>query len=67
MLQELFEDPVMAADGVNYSRLAIEQWLVGHNSSPATGACLESKLLYPNYEKREAVSVWRVAIGHSGR
>ena len=67
VLQDLFEDPVMAADGVNYSRAAIAQWLVGHDTSPASGARLESKVLYPNHEKREAVRIWRVATGHSGR
>ncbi|CAL5227071.1 g9975 [Coccomyxa viridis] len=64
---DLFKNPVMAADGVNYSRAAIEQWLVRHDTSPATGARLKSKELYPNHEKREAVSIWRVATGHSGR
>ena len=57
----------MAADDVNYSRAAIEQWLARHDTSPATGARLKSKELYPNHEKREAVSIWRVATGHSGR
>ncbi len=61
MVHNLFEDPVMAADGIKYSRAAIEQWLEDHDPSPATGVRLESKVLYRNHEKPEAVSFWRVA------
>lgn len=38
--QELFEDPVVAADGHSYDRHAIEAWLSGQNTSPMTGAHL---------------------------
>ena len=36
--QELFEDPVVAADGHSYDRHAIEAWLSGQSTSPMTGA-----------------------------
>ena len=52
MLQDLFEDPVMAADGATYSRAAIVGWLRGHDLSPMTRASLKGKDLYPHIEKR---------------
>ncbi len=58
MLQDLFEDPVMAADGATYSRAAIVGWLRGHDLSPMTRASLKGKDLYPHIEKRAAVKAW---------
>ena len=42
-------------DGFTYERSAIEQWLKIHNTSPATGAELESKQLIPNYHLRSLI------------
>ena len=42
-------------DGFTYERSAIEQWLKTHNTSPATGAELESKQLIPNYHLRSLI------------
>ena len=45
--QEVMEDPVVCADGHSYERSAIEKWLQTSNTSPLTGAVLESTLLIP--------------------
>ena len=43
------------ADGFTYERIAIEQWLENHNTSPKTGIELESKQLVPNYSLRSLI------------
>ncbi|CAL5227072.1 g9976 [Coccomyxa viridis] len=58
LTKALFEDPVVAADGITYSRAAIEEWFRGHDTSPTTRARLESKILYPRNQKHLAVSRW---------
>ena len=42
-------------DGHTYERSAIEQWLETHNTSPATGAALESKQLIPCHRLRSLI------------
>ena len=42
-------------DGFTYERSAIEQWLKTHNTSPATGAELESKQLIPCHALRSLI------------
>ena len=42
-------------DGFTYERRAIEQWLKTHNTSPATGAELESKQLIPCHALRSLI------------
>ena len=44
---ELMRDPVSTIDGLTYERSAITQWLRTNNTSPLTGAVLESDLLIP--------------------
>ena len=37
-LQDIMQDPVLAADGFSYEREAIEDWFAkGHRTSPKTG------------------------------
>jgi hypothetical protein len=55
----LMIDPVSAADGHMYERRAIEEWLVGHSTSPMTGAKLEVKMLFPNYAIRGLIRTWQ--------
>ena len=46
---EVMSDPVMAADGYSYERVAIEQWLAtGAGTSPKTNERLENEKLLPN-------------------
>ena len=42
---ELMTDPVFTMDGQTYERAAIEAWLRNHDTSPATGKPLPSKML----------------------
>ena len=42
-------DPVCTADGFTYEREAISEWLHTKDTSPVTGATLESKTLIPNH------------------
>ena len=52
-------DPVFTADGESYERAAIERWLAGHNTSPATGAALTHMKLTSNVALRKAIIEWR--------
>ena len=52
-------DPVMAADGNTYERVAIQQWLQHQCTSPMTRATLEFVDLYPNHEKKAEINGWR--------
>ena len=40
---------------IRYERSAIEQWLETHNTSPATGAELESRQLIPCHALRSLI------------
>ena len=46
---EIMTDPVCTADGFTYEREAISEWLHTKDTSPVTGATLESKTLIPNH------------------
>ena len=62
MPQELFEDPVVCADGHTYSRAAIAQWLQsGRSTSPITNLRLSSRELRPNYTLRSTAMEWQEA------
>ena len=56
---ELFQDPVLAADGFNYEREHIETWFAEHSTSPKTNAVLESTMLTPNHELRARCEEWK--------
>ena len=45
---EIMTDPVSTLDGFTYERTAITEWLRTNDTSPSTGAKLESKRLVPN-------------------
>ena len=57
---EIMTDPVSTMDGFTYERTAITEWLRTNNTSPFTGATLESKALIPNLLVR---SLLRAFIG----
>ncbi|KAL1515189.1 hypothetical protein AB1Y20_004250 [Prymnesium parvum] len=52
---EVMIDPVFAADGQTYERVAIEGWLQAHGTSPITGAVLPHKELVSNYSMRSTI------------
>ena len=45
----LMQNPVVAADGMTYEKVAIERWLESHDSSPTTGETLDHKFVVPNH------------------
>ena len=49
---EIMTDPVSTLDGFTYERTAITEWLRTNDTSPSTGAKLESKRLVPNVTVR---------------
>ena len=52
---EIMNDPVSTSDGFTYERAAITEWLRTKDTSPKTGATLESKILIPNYSHRSMI------------
>lgn len=58
---EVMRDPVIAADGHSYERVALEEWLRSHGTSPVTGARLEHKLVTPNHKLRSLIQSGRAA------
>ena len=52
---EIMTDPVSTLDGFTYERTAITEWLRTKDTSPVTGATLESKTLIPNLSLRSMI------------
>ena len=52
---EIMTDPVSTSDGFTYERAAITEWLRTKDTSPKTGATLESTTLYPNHSLRNMI------------
>ena len=52
---EIMTDPVSTSDGFTYERAAITEWLRTKDTSPKTGAKLESKKLIPNHSLRSMI------------
>ena len=52
---EIMTDPVCTSDGFTYEREAITEWLRTNDTSPLTGAKLESKVLVPNLIFRSTI------------
>jgi len=48
-------DPVFTCDGQTYERRAVEEWLKQHDTSPLTGAVLDSVTLTPNVTLRSYI------------
>ena len=52
---EIMTDPVSTSDGFTYEREAITEWLRTKDTSPKTGAKLESTTLIPNFSLRSII------------
>ena len=52
---EIMSDPVSTLDGFTYEREAITEWLRTKDTSPVTGATLESTTLIPNHSLRSII------------
>lgn len=56
LCHQLMGDPVIVAEtGHTYDRGCIEQWFEEHDTDPATGERLSSKVLAPNYILRDII------------
>ncbi|RWR88916.1 U-box domain-containing protein 34 [Cinnamomum micranthum f. kanehirae] len=60
ILQEVMEDPHIAADGFTYEHRAIRAWLERHSISPVTKLSLPHSHLIPNHSLRSAIQEWKV-------
>ncbi|KAK4746809.1 hypothetical protein SAY87_025846 [Trapa incisa] len=59
ILQEIMEDPYIAADGFTYEQMAIKAWLEKHRVSPVTKRELPHAFILPNHTLRSAIQAWR--------
>uniref|UniRef100_A0A2P2MWS8 Uncharacterized protein n=1 Tax=Rhizophora mucronata TaxID=61149 RepID=A0A2P2MWS8_RHIMU len=62
ILQEIMDNPYIAADGFTYEHRAIKAWLVKHNVSPVTNLRLQHSIVIPNHTLRSAIQEWRSRI-----
>ncbi|CUG84650.1 Hypothetical protein, putative [Bodo saltans] len=58
LTHELFEQPVVAADGHTYEASYMIQWLTMRDTSPTCGTQLPHTELVPNYTLRSLMEVW---------
>ncbi|GLU10078.1 hypothetical protein SLE2022_269040 [Rubroshorea leprosula] len=59
ILQEIMDDPYVAADGFTYEHRAIKAWLEKHNVSPVTKHRLQNSVLTPNHILRTSIQEWK--------
>ncbi|KHN17687.1 U-box domain-containing protein 34 [Glycine soja] len=62
ILQEIMDDPYIAADGFTYEYVAIKAWLSKHNVSPMTKLKLQHSVLTPNHTLRSAIQEWKSGV-----
>ncbi|XP_040380901.1 U-box domain-containing protein 34 isoform X2 [Oryza brachyantha] len=59
ILQEVMDDPYVAADGHTYEHMAIKAWLKKHKTSPVTKQRLPYLSIIPNHSLRVAIQQWK--------
>ncbi|KAK4285215.1 hypothetical protein QN277_001943 [Acacia crassicarpa] len=59
ILQDVMENPCVAADGHTYDYKAIVTWLQTHDKSPMSNVPLPHKNLIPNYTLLSAIMEWK--------
>lgn len=59
ILQEIMDDPYIAADGYTYEYRAIKVWLGKHDISPVTKLRLSHTCIIPNLSLRAAIQDWK--------
>lgn len=62
ILQEVMDDPYIAADGFTYEHRAIKAWLEKHNVSPVTKLRLQHLSIIPNYTLLSAIQQWKSPV-----
>ncbi|KAH7681928.1 Non-specific serine/threonine protein kinase protein [Dioscorea alata] len=65
ILQEIMENPYIAADGFTYEHRAIKAWLEKHDISPVTKLGLSHTNIIPNYTVSSAIQEWRSRVASS--
>ncbi|KAF8652117.1 hypothetical protein HU200_063067 [Digitaria exilis] len=60
ILQEVMEDPYVAADGHTYEHRAIKAWLTKHKVSPVTNQRLPHLSIIPNHSLHAAIQQWKL-------
>ncbi|KAI3907394.1 hypothetical protein MKW92_009712 [Papaver armeniacum] len=60
ILQEIMENPYIAADGFTYEHTAIRAYLEKQKASPVTRLMLQHSRLTPNRTLRSAIQEWRL-------
>lgn len=58
-MQEIMDDPYIAADGYTYEYRAIKAWLEKHMISPVTKHRLSHSSIMPNHALRSAIQEWK--------
>ncbi|PON39423.1 Mitogen-activated protein kinase kinase kinase [Parasponia andersonii] len=66
ILQEIMDDPYIAADGFTYEHRAIKAWLEKHNVSPSTKQKFQHSMLTPDHTLRSAINDWRSRVTFAG-
>eukprot|EP01083_Nonionella_stella_P170245 578992_1 len=59
--KQIMQDPVIAFDGHNYDRNAIESYLKIHQTSPITGATADYLIVFPNHKLKTDISQYVTA------
>lgn len=59
ILEEIMDNPFIAADGFTYERCAMEAWLERHDVSPVTKQKLQHKMIIPNHMLHSAIQEWK--------
>ena len=59
LIQDVMDDPCVAADGYTYDRKAIETWFQENDKSPITNMTLPHKNLIPCYTLLSAIMEWK--------
>lgn len=64
ILQEVMDNPYIAADGYTYEYTAIKAWLGKHKISPVTRLKLSHTCIIPNHSLRSAIQEWKTLSVH---
>lgn len=59
-MQEVMDDPYVAADGYSYEYRAIKAWLEQYDTSPVTKQRLSHKYIIPNVSVHSAIQEWKL-------
>jgi hypothetical protein len=64
---KIMDDPVMASDGFTYERVAIEEWLQKHSTSPSTKVELINKDLVCNRVLKKMLDAYKQELDKTSR